>query len=1370
MAFAYKTISNYTDQLNTGSFYEQKDLDNIFSGSVSDYYFGNSEQDLVEFSVYDIEGTLQTWNYLAVNPIYNVVSRTYKDVDQKTLTYEYKRFENSNYTISFNRSSLLDVLTNLSASGITTGNNIISYNFVRNIGSNINYPLIITDISQNRKEIELSPTFNIDKNNNENLLINLQLSAFCQKKILVRDIVNILVSKLEKYQIYSQSQQLIENNKAIFALMKSMFGFKTDMDIIKFLNDTYIGYTKPIKGNDDQVIYDIFDGILNYLKNWIYTYYQKIVSVEELQTEFQYIINKATESELNKLNVFFGNNIANKEKITNFITSIFYDNFVKIVLNTIDIEYKNKFLGYLQNALNFGNNNFLTILNFKGYINQSGSPVLIVKLFDFLPLSVGLRDRCWITNISIQPLIQKTVINVPKVKKTFKIAPPNFKVKIDNYVSNPVDYKTSNDLKLSDDTQNNVDFYKKETELNVDYSTFSNFILFSSAEIRIKLLLNKLVKINSLTSKIVQYQTSSVSASAALSMSYALDITSVNKQINTIYNSFDGYEVYLNKLPFIQSGSTNSDCQSYIDSAIEYDRDNKDSLVNNVPSYIVNDSDNSDYLIFLSMIGHHFDNLYLYVNKFPTLQYVNGNFSSSFNSASISYGSSSYVSSFANVLLEQFGWTPVSSFDDSSIESMYLSGSNTLSDDQKNKTLWNRILQNLPVIYKTKGTEECIRLIENIYGIPNNLLGVKEYGGNNLSSDDDSSYTFSKRYYFTKFNGNNQQILIPPTSPQKSIEFKFRLDPDYNYPQGVPITLIRDDTDSFNVKVSKDVRNGMGKFTVTKFSGLYDVTFENVPLFTGKIFNCLLKVVSLADDFDSGTENPPSIFKIRLTSVEDDRIVYDNSHQDIHSTDFIDLFVTGSMIRVGNYVSTNNFYGNIDKINIWKSELSDEAFLDHCKNFDGYNNYTPTSSYSDLHFRYSCDYPVNLYTSSGLYKFPNANKYYSTLTASVYYFSPNTVADINCIPTSSSVFPYQYDIVDVNQNIKLNNAGPNKYKNRKINKATENVVARLMPDERSVVPNTVTQDSNLIGVYISPFKTKEDDIIDFIGNYNLMDVIGDPNNIYQSSYDSLRQLRNDYNKNNLAEKVLYQEFLTLYKNYFDKSFFTTVRQLIPLRNKLIDGILIEPSVLERSKYKNHPINSGIFSDLTANVFDKQYTASATNIGMQSSSIVLDIPKNGNNTIGTTNNFKLNYISDDKVVIRNSIFSISGSYTGFDKTGSFETYKIYNLYKQYDITTDDSIYYKTLKQYNLAKIDSVLNDGSSVDTQSYPVGHYSLKTRPCRTFKVSKLVDQSITSSLFIKSQQTIYTTVNAQGILDGTSPVEITSINKDRNLNSLSTN
>jgi len=823
MSFVYQTISNNVSSLNSGSFYTQTELDTFLSGSVIDKYFGASEQDLIEFSLYDIEGNLQYWNTLPTSPVYNVLTSTYKDVDQNSLSYTYKQY-NSGYTLSFNRNILLDVMGNLTSSNISTGNYVLSYNFIRNIGGTETYPLVIKNISTSRKEIQLIPSFKVDPNNEITNLINLELTAFAQKKILIRDIVNLFVSELEKYQIYSQASDLISNNKITFALMRNTFGFKTDLDVIKFLNDIYVGFKNPVVGNDNQVIYDIFDGILNYLKNWLYTYYQKIVSVDELLLNMQYIINKATEIRLNKTNIFFGTNVANKKIITDFITTIFYDNFVKNVVNNLYTDYTNKFLGYLQNSLNLGNNIYYPILNHSGYLDNNNSPVIIVKLFDYLPNNVSLRDLCWISNISIQPLIQKFIVNAPVVKKSFKISPPNFKIKIDDYKTKPVNYQSKTDLSVSDTDNNNINFYKTLTELNVDYSNFSNFIVFSSAEIRTKLLLNKLTQINTLNTQIAQYTTASLSASSVLSMSYALDISSSQNQINTIYNSFDGYDVYLSQQSFIQSGSTNPDTINYINNAIEYDKINNDSLINNTPNHIVIDEDNGDYLIFLAMIGHHFDNLYLYSNKFPTLQYVNNTVSGSFITSS---SNNSYISSFANVLLEQFGWTPISSFDSSTITSTYLSGSNSISDDQKLKTIWNRILQNLPIIYKTKGTEECVRILSNIYGIPHNLLNVKEFGGNNISSEDQSSYTFDSKYYFTKFQGNNEVILFPSPNPFKSFEFKFRVDPNHAYQQGVPIQFVY--TGGWTLTLIKTVQTGGGQLIWD--SGLSTMIIDDLPLF-----------------------------------------------------------------------------------------------------------------------------------------------------------------------------------------------------------------------------------------------------------------------------------------------------------------------------------------------------------------------------------------------------------------------------------------------------------------------------------------------------------------------------------------------------------
>ncbi len=182
----------------------------------------------------------------------------------------------------------------------------------------------------------------------------------------------------------------------------------------------------------------------------------------------------------------------------------------------------------------------------------------VLRENDELPLNISLRDKCWISNISLVPAIQKFVINVPVVKRNFRISGPNFKVPIDSYKSAPVNYQNSNDLKLDNNTRNDVEFYKKLNNLNVDYSDFSNFIVFGSAELRTKLFLNKVTSINQLNKSINSILTT-LSASAAnsassytllssypfISASYAEEVNQYQSQLNTIFNSFDGYDSYL---------------------------------------------------------------------------------------------------------------------------------------------------------------------------------------------------------------------------------------------------------------------------------------------------------------------------------------------------------------------------------------------------------------------------------------------------------------------------------------------------------------------------------------------------------------------------------------------------------------------------------------------------------------------------------------------------------------------------------------------------------------------------------------------------------------------------------------------------------
>jgi len=117
----------------------------------------------------------------------------------------------------------------------------------------------------------------------------------------------------------------------------------------------------------------------------------------------------------------------------------------------------------------------------------------------------------------------------------------------------------------------------------------------------------------------------------------------------------------------------------------------------------------------------------------------------------------------------------------------------------------------------------------------------------------------------------------------------------------------------------------------------------------------------------------------------------------------------------------------------------------------------------------------------------------------------------------------------------------------------------------------------------------------------------------------------------------------------------------------------------------------------------------------------------------------------------------------------QNYRTYKSTNNQLLIINDVSSSKEFLTYNFNLSGSETASADSIDTVSYPKGHLSTLNRPLTSFSVIKLENKSISSSLFIKSQQTIYTTVNDLGIPDGSLPVEISSVNRDINQISLTT-
>lgn len=1158
MTFPYPLVSQFTSSFNTASYFSESDVLNYDQNTdLSDLFFGKSDRDTIEFSFFNTLGDQNGWNYKKSDTKYLSEIGVYKDVDKNTITYNYRKV-NTNY-IRYNNNFLVDIKSDLSSSNIFDGQHIVSYNFLRDCAGSQKYPLIISEISPSRTEIKLIPSFPKRSNNNEIFYENLAYESFSRKLVLIEDILELLVSSTEKFNCQENYKNFSAEFPDQILYFKNSFGFKSDEDVITFINDIYNGNKQLQLNLVNQITFKDLFGINNYIKYWLYTYSKNILSFDELYQQIKYIVEKEYLNQLSVIN-FFNADLAVNLQI---VSTIVYEQFVKLILNLVKNVFTNKFYSYYKNCINFGDNNIIRYIDHSfSNENETGDKhiELLIKLDAPLPSNFDLKSRCWISNVSIAPIVQSVILIGKIISKSYKISGPDFSVHIPNSEKYKINNINDLDKNLSDADFSNINITKKLNSLNIDYSDFSNFIVFSSAAVRTKIFKNKLQTIDSLNYSISQsIASASLSTNLVVSASYKPQIETYNNKINDILNSMDGFECYLYNNQNLVNGSlsdVNSNYYNYIIDAENYDDQNFDNLVNNTPENIKNDENNSDYLLFLSMVGHHFDNIYLYIKSFPILN----------NKES----SNQYLTDFVYYMLKTFGWNSSTDFSNKNQLETYLS--DTVSYKEKTTSIWKRILDTLPQIYKTKGTQECINLLLACHGIPLNILTIREFGNNDVYKNKKTTYLYNQKYYFTKFESNNEYLKIP-YSGSKTIQFTFKLDKSYN--QNESIDLINKGSSDWKLSLKKGKRDTYGNFVFQIQDKIMSI--ENVPVFNKDVFfNVLLRrnETSSLLDLSNNEDYVPTKYDLIVKSYDGDRESFNHSSSIILTRTYNEFFSSNDFLYFGNY-SSNNFTGLLDKINVIKNPVSDYDFSQYCRNYSFYGNNKNLETWENLYFKYSYDYPINLYSSSGVVSiypdFPEG-KTSPTPSGSAFNFTHNSVTQSNeCTFYSQSIYPYQFEIVEIPQTIIVSQYGPNKLKNNKIRKIEQKLTTFPSPVQ-SVAKNLdqISPDSNILGVYVSPFKVKDDDIINFYGDLNIMQYIGDPGNVFESKYKSLNELKNNYYKYN-GEQVLYQEFLTLFKNYIDNSIFDTIKNIVPARTKFISGVLIEPSVLERPRISVKPI-------------------------------------------------------------------------------------------------------------------------------------------------------------------------------------------------------
>lgn len=875
----------------------------------------------------------------------------------------------------------------------------------------------------------------------------------------------------------------------------------------------------------------------------------------------------------------------------------FLSSFLKTLSN-----YKNS--GDLNNLIvNFGNNRICKIINFRYFDNS-----IIFKVFNPLSDEVSVKDTCYIGFESIDPYVDLVSLSpIIAEKEVNRISGPNFFVESEYDGSNATIYKDWDDLLATDTptSQKIIDLSissSGQARLNIDYSDFNNFIFYSSAEERIDNFYYKLQRIESYE----QDNSILLNSTASSTVAVANSINTNQRRIDNIVSGFDSFErwlyysptssifthdisgsitpwpKYLSSSMWFNHHTTSSLGSSWYNeisvSASNYDQDNHNRLWWSIPEHVLMDNNNSNYILFVEMVAQHFDNLYGYINALTKIHERDEHPERGPSNDLLYYIAKSFGWKLQNsrqlsdLWLYQLGTGVSGSYE--STGSLF-----STSHRDQTETVWRRIVNNLPYLLKSKGTSRGVKALMSMYGIPQTIISIKEYGG--PANSDNKPNLIEDRFQYLLVLSGSQYVEIPRqpipvesgswtgiTRVADTLEFRFRT----NYSSSVSQSLwaIEDGTDRTNIKselqlvhcsdttgtssYSGSYSYGRLKFYVSE-SGYTPVYSDFLPLYDNDIWT-----VRIWTDNPITGSQPVKVQVARASNNLYGKIPFSSSITYTPSSDISsswsseisnpDYIVLGGTTGSG----IDRLHGEIQSYKEYFNTFSEDVFLGHVRNPSSYNLDNFSASFYDLYRYFPLGVDVqrwdhSLYTQVSS-SHPNRNIHFQT-TASFYNFP------------SGQTNNYDQDVETYY--ITLPSVGGNVLRSDKIRIEDSYLTHYLSPDSYSekALYDHDPLDRKRLAIVFSPSDHVNLDIFNQFGYEDLNQYISDPDLEYEREYSELNRISSEYWKkysriNNVNNLV---RILSLY----DYTFFDQVKQLAPGRSDLITGVLIESNVLHRPK-------------------------------------------------------------------------------------------------------------------------------------------------------------------------------------------------------------
>ena len=846
----------------------------------------------------------------------------------------------------------------------------------------------------------------------------------------------------------------------------------------------------------------------------------------------------------------------------------------------------------------------------------------LLKLYNPLPPSLFVGNPFSILEEIINPIEATVKLNPTTSEATgIDIGPPNFNLSTEDIFTVPSGYKTFDQIlnngaasssfnQIQDFVSGSGAYVDLEFD-NVDTPSgyhFENFIHFSSATERLQNFKYKLGLLQSYSSSLANLD--NITGGVANTQFVTENRSILLGKQDRLIQGFDYYERYLyyesgafawpktnDTKPFINAKTESAAAVSWfgapIDdynnayfggqmlSASKFDDCNQYNLVNTIPPHIRDNSQNDKYILFVEMIGQHFDGIWAYIDSITDINEAYSGLKDGISKDLVlnqltSRGISAYDqfsnSSLYEYLIGDDGTATYQFGTDDTATMISASNGGSIPKGDIAKEIWKRLYHNSSYLLKTKGTERGLKALIACYGIPETVLHVKEYGGPLVDKTGFRTFSYQKESRMVNAAGNGAIIdtFVPTDSnggpgiktaqlrflPTKGSNTEYDL---FSFsPAGGTAA-----TQDFVVGISQSIdtsKPNSGSFAhlVIASGSLDDASAGRIkakassslgPIFNGKVWN-----LSLIFNSGSGEGNTIEAFATNTTFNKNTYVLscsLDVTTMFQEVVNDASVITAGNSSTIGSNASTGTllgpFTGSIQEYRVWSEKLTKSTIVTQSLSPFNYNGNTISSSYESLIIRAPLGSDNNTPVASA--NINNAPKASNRSSFSTGIGNPVVISSIE--ETHHLTTPDTVGSAMVSDKVRIDNGTFDD------NFLDSRISVETSPQDRQPL------DYSDLGIYFSPTFEVNEDIIYTLGGFRLDDYIGDPTHYTSGSYPDLKTIRDIYTQK-LDKKLGIGDYVRTIQ-FFDHTLFKMIKEFVPAKVNLKTGLVIEPHYLERTK-------------------------------------------------------------------------------------------------------------------------------------------------------------------------------------------------------------